>query len=231
MLGSLADIGFGGLSEYVCATEDLIAAFEDDISFEQAAATPMPSVVALQALRDKANIKAGQKVAINGASGGVGAASIQVAKHFGANVTAVCSERSMENAIEMGASSTIDYREQDFTASSNDYDIILGVNGYHPIHDYKRALTDGGTYVMIGGTVKQLFEALLKGPGLSKKGSKTFTSLISKNNKSDLETVTDLLNEGVLTPVVDKVFPIEKTADAFKYYSEGKAVGKVVIVF
>ncbi len=231
VLGSLADNGFGGLSEYICVNEDLITTFDDHISFEVAAATPMPSITALQALRDKAQIKSGHKVAINGASGGVGSAAVQLAKHFGAHVTAVCSSRNIGNAVEMGADSTIDYGVQDFTTVASAYDIVLGVNGYHPIEDYMRTLSEGGTYVMIGGTGKQLIEALMKGPKLSKKGTKTLTSLSSKNNKSDLEIVTKLLNQGILTPAVNKVFPVEKTVDAFKYYTDGKATGKVVIVF
>lgn len=231
VMGSLADIGFGGLAEYVCVTEDLVTTFGDHISFETAAATPMPSIVALQALRDKGGIVPGQKVAINGASGGVGSASVQLAKHFGAHVTGICSKRNMEHAADMGADDIIDYRAQDFTSKQDAYDIILGVNGYHPIANYSRALKDNGTYVMIGGTNKQLFEAMLKGPRLSKRGSKKMMAMISKNSKSDLNAVAELMNEGVLNPVVDRVFSVDQTAEAFHYFNDGKAHGKVVIVF
>lgn len=231
VVGALADVGFGGLSEYISLSEDLVVSIGDEVSYEIAAATPMPAMVALQALRDKAMIKAGDKIAINGASGGVGGFAIQIAKHFGAHVTAVCSGRNAENAYNFGADRVIDYHKEDFTKEEGAYDIILGVNGYHPIRDYERALKDGGRYIMIGGKNKQLMEAALKGKGLSKKTSKSFEMLISKNTLSDLETISHFLEKKIIAPYVDKVFTYQETADAFRYYGDGSAKGKVVIVF
>ncbi|WP_430883121.1 NAD(P)-dependent alcohol dehydrogenase [Fusibacter sp. JL216-2] len=231
VIGALADAGFGGLSEYINLSEDLVTTFEGNISYESAAATPMPAIVALQAIRDKAMLKPGQKIAINGASGGVGGFAIQIAKHYGAHVTAICSGRNADNAYSSGADEVIDYHKMDFTENESAYDVILGVNGYHPIKHYERALKEDGKYIMIGGQSKQLIEAGLKGKSLSRKTKKSFEMMLSVNKLSDLEEVSALLEKGVIEPIVDRVFPFAQTSEAFHYYGEGRAKGKVVIVF
>src|SRR5437588_1524918 len=151
----------GGLAEYVCAREDALVLKPANLSFEEAAAVPMAAVTALQGLRYKGQIQPGQKVLINGASGGVGTFAVQIAKSFGAEVTAVCSTRNVAMARSIGADHVIDYTQEDFTRNGQRYDLILGVNGYRPILAYRRALRPGGIYVMVGASNARLFRAML----------------------------------------------------------------------
>ena len=157
----------GGFAEYACALEDALALKPSNLSFEEAAAVPMAAVTALQGLRDEGQIQAGQKVLINGASGGVGTFAVQIAKSFGAEVTAVCSTRNVDQARSLGADHVIDYTKEDFTKSGQQYDLILAANGYHPLSAYKRALTPKGIYVMAGGSKAQIFQAMLMGSWMS----------------------------------------------------------------
>ena len=153
------------------ASESDLALKPANLSFEEAAAVPLAAKTALQGLRDLGQIQAGQKVLINGASGGVGTFAVQIAKYFGAEVTAVCSTRNVDMARTLGANHVIDYTKEDFTQNGQRYDLILAVNGYHPISDYKRALSPKGMYVMTGGSMAQLFEVMLQGPGCQKRWS------------------------------------------------------------
>ncbi len=155
--------GRGTFAEYVCANEKAITLKPANLTFEQAAAVPVAALTALQGLRDNGNIQAGQKVLINGASGGVGTFAVQIAKAFGAEVTAVCSTRNLEMMRSLGADHVIDYMVEDFTQNGQQYDLILAVNGYHPISNYLRALSPEGIYVVAGGSMLQLFQAALQG--------------------------------------------------------------------
>ena len=162
--------GRGTFAEFVCADEKTISLKPANLTFEQAAAVPLAAMTALQGLRDKGNIQPGQKVLIHGASGGVGTFAVQIAKAFGAEVTAVCSTRNLEMVRSLGADHVIDYKEEDFTQNGQQYDLILAVNGYHPISDYLRALKPEGTYVVAGGSMFQLFQVASNGKRISRTG-------------------------------------------------------------
>lgn len=221
----------GAFAEYVCAIEDKLALKPANISFEDAAAVPVAALTALQGLRDKGRIQRGQKVLVDGASGGVGTFAVQIAKSFGAEVTAVCSARNVETARSIGADHVIDYSREDFTQSGQRYDLILAANAYHSIFDYRRALGQNGIYVMAGGGWAQILQAMLLAPLLSLIGSKKMCFFIAKISKTDLVLLKDLLETGEVVPVIDRRYPLSDVAGALRYLEEGHAQGKVVITF
>ena len=223
------DIGHGGFAEYVCAPESRLALKPANLSFEEAAAVPMAALTALQGLRDEGRIQPRQKVLVNGASGGVGTFAVQIAKAFGAEVTAVCSPRNLEQAHALGADLVIDYTREDFTQNGEQYDLIFAANGYHPLSAYKRALTPQGIYVMAGGTMAQIFQAMLLGSWMSKKGGKKMGGVSAKIDQKDLGIIKELLEAGKVVPVIDKRYPLSEAAEALRYLGEGHARGKVVI--
>ena len=184
----------GAFAEYALARETYLALKPANRTFEEAAAVPVAALTALQGLRDVGNIRAGQKVLIQGASGGVGTFAVQLAKAFGAEVTAVCSPRNLDMARSIGADYIIDYTMEDFTRSQPRYDLIFAVNGYHSLADYKRALNPQGIYVCAGGTMPQIFQAMLLGSWMSRGGGKKILSMgIAKINQKDLVTLGGLL--------------------------------------
>jgi NADPH:quinone reductase-like Zn-dependent oxidoreductase len=227
----------GAFAEYVCVPEDgVITRKPADLTFEEAAAIPVAAITALQALRDKGRIQPGQQVLIQGASGGVGTFAVQIAKALGAEVTAVCGARHMEQARALGADYVIDYTQEDFTRKSGKqrrrYDLILAVSGYHPIFAYRRALRPGGRYVLVGASAhvfRALFQALLLGPMISKLGSKTLGAFVANPTLQDLLFVKELLEAGKVAPVIDRQYPFSETAEAIRYLEEGHASGKIVI--
>lgn len=220
----------GGFAEYACAPEDSLALKPAKLSFESAAAVPVAAMTALQGLRDKGQIQPGQKVVINGASGGVGTFAVQIAKASGAQVTAVCSPRNLEIARSIGADHVIDYTKEDFTQNARRYDLIIAVNGYHPILDYRRALSPRGSYVALGGSVTQVLQGMLLGPMISRLGDKKSSFMgIAKPNQKDLIYLGELLQAGQLVPVVERRYPLSEVAQAINYLAEGHARGKVVI--
>ncbi len=229
VFGDLFECGRGGFAEYVCARENALALKPTNISFEEAAAVPMAAVTALHGLRDKGQIQQGQKVLINGASGGVGTFAVQIAKSFGAEVTGVCSTRNLDMVRSFGADQVIDYSREDFTKNGQRYDLILAANGYHLIFDYQRALSPKGTYVATGGSMPQLFQAMLLGPCISMTGSKKMGNLISKPNQKDLIFMKGLLETGKVKPVIERRYKLSEAAEALRYLEEGHAQGKVVI--
>jgi len=228
VLGDLASFGFGGLAEYVTAPEKALVMKPERISFEEAAALPMAATTALQALRDQAGIREGHKVLIVGSAGGVGTFAVQLAKHFGAEVTGVCSSKSVQQTMSLGADHVIDYTKESFTSKGSQYNIILGINGNYPLSSYRKALTSDGTYVMVGGSLTQIFKSLLFGRLLSF-GSKKMKSLTAKANRDDLELLTQLLEKGIIKPVIDRRYPLEKAAEAMSYLKQGHSTGKVLI--
>ena len=219
----------GAFAEYVCVSEDKLALKPANISFEDAAAVPVAAISALQGLRDKGRIQRGHKVLVDGASGGVGTFAVQIAKSFGAEVTAVCSTRNVDTARSLGADHVIDYTREDFTQSGQRYDLIIAANAYHSIFDYRRALGQGGIYVMVGGGWAQILQAMLLGPLLSLIGSKKMSFVSAKLNKTDLGLLKDFLAAGKIVPVIDRRYPLSEVAEAFRYLEEGHARGKVVI--
>jgi len=229
VFGDVFGHGDGSFAEYVPVPESALALKPSNVSFEEAAATPLAAVTALQGLRDEGHIQPGQKVLINGASGGVGSFAVQIAKSFGAEVTAVCSTRNVDMVRSLGADHVIDYKKEDFTRNRQQYDLILAVNGYHPISAYKRALTPKGIYVMAGGLSAQMFQSLLLGTLMSESNGRKMTSVSAKTNPKDLAVIKDLLEAGKIVPVIDDCYPLSKTADAFRYFEKVHARGKVVI--
>lgn len=229
VFGDLSGCGWGGFAEYVSVPENAVALKPSNLSFEEAAAVPMAAVTALQALRDKGKIQSGQKVLINGASGGVGTFAVQIAKSFGAEVTGVCSTRKLDILQSIGADICLDYTKDDFTKKTQRYDLILGVNGHHSISSYKRALSPNGIFVHVGGSGAQLFQAMTLGPWISMTGKKKMGSFLQRANQKDLIIMKELLEAGQVKPVIDRCYKLDEVPEAFKYFEEGHAQGKVVI--
>ena len=229
VFGDIFTGGAGGFAEYASVPESALALKPANLSFEEAAAAPLAAVTALQGLRDEGQIKPRQKVLINGASGGVGTFAVQIAKSFGAEVTAVCSTRNLDMARSIGADHVIDYTQEDFTHNGQQYDLILAANGYHPISAYKRALTPQGVYVMAGGSPAQMFQAMLLGSWMSTKGGKKMGGVSAKANQKDLVIIKELLESGKVVPVIDKRYPLSEVPEALRYLGTGHARGKIVI--
>jgi NADPH:quinone reductase-like Zn-dependent oxidoreductase len=228
VLGDLASFGFGGLAEYVAAPENALTIKPERVPFDEAAALSLASMTALQALRNKAGIQKGHKVLIVGSSGGVGTYAIQLAKYFGAEVTAVCSSKNVQQSLSLGADHVIDYTKEKFSKNDKRYDIILAINGNYSLSTYKRTLASNGTYVMVGGSLSQIFKSLVFGRILSF-GSKKMKTLSAKANKTDLEFLVNLLEKGIIKPVIDRRYSLDKTAEAMNYLKQGHSPGKVVI--
>jgi NADPH:quinone reductase-like Zn-dependent oxidoreductase len=219
----------GGFAEYACAIEDKLALKPANCSFEDAAAVPIAAITALQGLRDKGRIQPGHKVLVDGASGGVGTFAVQIAKSFGAAVTAVCSTRNVDTARSIGADHVIDYTREDFTQSGQRYDLILGANAHHSIFDYRRALTQQGIYVIAGGALPQIFQAMLLAPLLSRIGRKKTCFFIANINQKDLVSLKVLLEAEKIVPVIDRRYPLSDAAEALRYLEERHAQGKIVL--
>jgi NADPH:quinone reductase-like Zn-dependent oxidoreductase len=227
--GDLAASGNGAFAEYIAVPEHALALKPANLTFEQAAAVPMAAVTALQALRDGGKIRAGHQVLINGASGGVGTFAVQIAKSFGAEVTAVCSTRNVEMVRSLGAEQVIDYTREDITRHTQRYDLILAVNGYHSLFTYRRMLRPEGRYLMTGGSGAQLFETLLFGPLMSLIGRKRLAPFTATPSSKDLLVMKELLETGKVVPIIDRCYPLDETAEAIRYLEGEHARGKVVI--
>jgi NADPH:quinone reductase-like Zn-dependent oxidoreductase len=186
-------------------------------------------MTALQGLRDNGNIQPGQKVLIQGASGGVGTFAVQIAKAFGAEVTGVCSTRNLEMVRSLGADHVIDYQKVDFTLNRQQYDLILAVNGYHPLSDYLHALKPEGTYVVAGGSMLQLIQAAGKKKRNSNTGGQKTYVVSLVQSQEDLVFIKGLLESGKVVPMIDGIYPLGKTAEAFRYFEKVHPKGKVVI--
>ena len=229
VFGDLSGWGSGGFAEYVCAGEKVLQEKSPGMTFEEAAAFPMAAVTALRGLRDRGKIREGQEVLINGASGGVGTFAVQIAKAFDTTVTAVCSTGKMELVKSLGADNVIDYTREDFARGQKKYDLILAANGNRSIWDYKRALKPGGIYVMSGGSMTQMSQAVFLGPLISLFAKQRMGTFVSTPSREDLMFLRELFEAGKVRPVIDKAFPLSRVPDAIRYIEEGHAAGKVVI--
>jgi len=225
---------FGALADYVAVREERAIALKPaNISHEQAAAVAIAAITALQGLRDKGHIRAGEKVLINGASGGVGTFAVQIAKSYGANVTGVCSTKNLELVRSIGADQVIDYSREDITHGAERYDLILDNVSTHSLLEYKRILSPNGIYVMIGSTDPGYWFGWLWKPlqawMLSPFTSQKFGMILADLNKDDLATLAGLMQEGKVTPVIDKTYKLSDAAEALRYLEKGHARGKVVV--
>src|SRR5213080_5586154 len=228
----------GAFAEYVCVREArAVATKPASVTFEQAASVPVAGLTALQGLRDKGKVQPGQKVLINGASGGVGTFAVQIAKTFGADVTGVCSTRNLDLVRSLGADHVIDYTKEDFTKSDQRYDVILDNVANHSISEYRRVLTPKGKYIMIGGgsgakdwqglfgMMTRPFKAMLLKPFVSQE----MGMMLTDPKQNDLVVLADLMQSGKVKPVIDRTYTLEQLPDAVRYVEEGHARGKVVI--
>ena len=227
VLGDLSQDGWGGFAEYVCASENSLALKPKSIRFEEAAAIPQAAVLALQGIRDKGQVKAGQKVLINGAGGGVGTFAVQMAKSFGAVVTGVDSTEKLTTMRSIGADHVMDYTKEDFAKNGQQYDLILDNVASRPISAIKHVLGAKGTYVMIGGSTARIMQIAFIGSLISKNGKKM--GLLMHETNKDLAFITKLIEEGKIKPVIDKCYSISEVPEALRYFGEGKAKGKIVI--
>lgn len=221
--------GSGSFAEFVTLPADTLLPKPKNVSFDEAAAVPMAGLTALKALRDVAQVSEGDRVLIQGASGGVGTFAVQLAKYFGAEVTGVTSTRNVDMVRALGADNVVDYTQTDWTTANERYDVILGVAGYHSLRAYARCLAPHGTYVAIGGRNAQIFECLFLGGLLSLMSQKTLRPLIFTSQKEDLEFLLCLMKSGHLRPVIDRHFPLSGVSDALRYVENGHARGKVIV--
>lgn len=224
----------GAVAEYVTSTEVGLALKPANLTFEQAAAAPVAGLTALQGLRDKGQLKAGQKVLINGASGGVGTFAVQIAKSTGAEVTGVCSTRNQELVRRIGADHVVDYTREDVTRGNERFDLVLDMVGSYPLLAYRRVLEPHGTLVVVGspsndrwiGAMSGLIKATLIHPLV---GQHYDVLLADANRTQDLETLAELMRSGKVTPVIDRTYTLVDAAEAMRYLEQGHARGKVII--
>jgi len=226
----------GAFAEYVCPRANRAVALKPaNITFEQAASVNIAGVTALQAIRDKGKVQPGQKVLINGASGGVGTFAVQIAKSYGADVTGVCSTRNIDLVRSLGADHIIDYTKEDFTKGNQHYDVILDNVANHSLSECRRVLTPKGKYVMIGGggANEQGFLGVmarpLKAMVLSPFISQQMGMMMADTNQKDLTVLADMMQAGKLKPVIDRTYKLDQVPDAIRYLEEGHARGKVII--
>lgn len=219
----------GGFAEYVCASETSLTSKPSNSTFEEAAAVPTAALTALQALRDEGKLQKGQKVLINGASGGVGTYAVQIAKTLGAEVTGVCSTKNLDLVRSIGADYVIDYTKEDFTQTGKRYDLLIDNVGDPSTYErfYKQSLTPNGICVIVAGA---FFLDLIKGPWMTKTGNNKIGGFTAKSSKqSDLLFMGDLLQTDEVRSVIDRCYPLSETADAIRYAEKGHARGKVII--
>jgi NADPH:quinone reductase-like Zn-dependent oxidoreductase len=228
VFGDLSRCNWGGFAEYLCAPENALTIKPATVSYEQAASIPQAALLALQGLVDKGRVHNGQKVLINGAGGGAGTFAIQIAKSYGAEVTAVDSTGKLEMMRSLGADHIIDYTQENYTKNGKSYDLIIDFSAYHSFFDYKRVLKAKGIFLMVGGSSGLANKCLFLGPFISMTSSKKMGLLLHKPNKG-LAKMIELIEDGKVKPVIDRSYPLSETADAFRYFAKGNVQGKLVI--
>lgn len=219
----------GAFADYACVADDRLVAKPANVGFAEAAAVPVAGITALQGLRDRGRLQAGQQVLIDGASGGVGTFAVQVARALGAEVTAVCSTRNVDTARAIGAAHVIDYTREDFMHDGRRYDLVFAANAHRSLFDYRRVLRPGGIHVMAGGGLPQIAQAFLLAGLLTRLSRKRSALLMAKITRPDLETLAGMLASGALAPVIECRYPLEAAADAVDHVTQGHAQGKVVV--
>jgi NADPH:quinone reductase-like Zn-dependent oxidoreductase len=225
----------GAFADYVCVREDRAVALKPaNVTFEQAAAVPVAAISALQGLRDKGQIQSGQKVVVNGASGGVGTFAVQIAKSFGAEVTGVCSTRNVDTVRSIGADHVIDYTQEDFTRSEQRYDLLLDIAGNRSWSDYRRVLDEKATLVVVGGPkgnrwIGPLSQAVKLRLSSLAGSRRVVAPFLAKIKKEDLVVLQELLETGTVTPVIDRHYELSEVSEALRYLGDGHAQGKVVV--
>jgi NADPH:quinone reductase-like Zn-dependent oxidoreductase len=229
VFGDLSECGFGTFAEYVCVTEAALVLKPANLSFEQAATVPCAALTALQGLRDCGQIQSGQKILINGASGGVGSFAVQIAKAFGAEVTAVCSTNKMEMMRSIGADHIIDYTQTDITKDGQAYDLILDAAAYRSVFDYAPILKTNGTYVLIGGSIARLFQVILFGSVISRIMRRNVKSFMVKPDRSDLIILKDLIEAGKIVPFIDRTYNLSEVPTAIRQIEQRQVRGKIAI--
>ncbi len=213
---------YGGFAEYACVDENSFVLKPENISFEEAAAAPMAALTALQGLRDYGQIQEGYHVLVNGSSGGVGSFAVQLAKYFGAEVTAVCSTSKRDMVRSLGADYVVDYKFEDVTKMHKKIDLIFDVAAFRPVSDYDEVLNPGAIYAMAGGSIYRIMKLMIK-------ENKNRRIVRTDIKREDLEIIKDLLESGKIRSVIDKVYSLEQTSDAVRHVEEGRARGKVVV--
>jgi NADPH:quinone reductase-like Zn-dependent oxidoreductase len=223
----------GGFAEYTCIPEEVLGLKPANLTFEQAAAVPLAALTALQGLRDHGRIQPGQKVLIIGASGGVGTFAVQIARSFGADVTGVCSTRNVDMVRSIGADHVIAYTQEDFTQSGQKYDLVFQLAGTRSPSDCRRALTPKGTLVLSSGEsdgrwigpIDRIVKAVVLSPFVSQR----LGTFEAKQSKEDLQVLKELIESGMVSPVIDRTYPLSEMPEAIRYLEAGHARGKVVI--
>ncbi|WP_121969960.1 NAD(P)-dependent alcohol dehydrogenase [Leptolyngbya sp. BC1307] len=229
VFGDISDYGFGAFAEYVCVPAAALALKPATLAFEPAAAVPAAAVTALQSLRDCGQVQPGQRVLINGASGGVGSFAVQIAKELGAEVTAVCSTSKVDMVRSLNPDHIIDYTKEDITQNGQQYDLILDAAAYRSVFDYFPTLSSEGTYVMVGGSIARLFQAMLLSLWFSKPHRRKVKCLVAKPNQADLIAVKDLIEAGKIAPFIDRVYSLNEVPAAIRHLEQRQVRGKVVI--
>jgi len=229
VFGDLSGCGFGAFAEYVCADESALVLKPTNISFEQAATVPAAALTALQGLRDLGQIQSGQKVLINGASGGVGSFAVQISKAFGAEVTALCSTKKMAMVQSLGADQVIDYTQTDVAKNGEHYDLILDAAAYRSVFHYLPILSNHGSYVLVGGSIMRLFQIMFFGSLISKISQCNVKYLSSKPNQKDLTILSNLLESGKISPFISQRCNLSEVPNAILALEQRQVMGKIAI--